>query len=47
MVALSGAVETLLLNGLLCVILLVATASNSLLLFVFYRRPGLRTVSNR
>ncbi|KAG8263446.1 hypothetical protein J6590_033653 [Homalodisca vitripennis] len=32
---------------LLIVIFVVATASNSLVLLVFYRKPGLRTLSNR
>lgn len=32
---------------LLILIFLVATASNSLVLLVFYRKPGLRTLSNR
>ncbi|XP_054281018.1 probable G-protein coupled receptor No18 [Macrosteles quadrilineatus] len=32
---------------LLIVVFVVATASNSLVLLVFYRKPGLRTLSNR
>ncbi|XP_072157999.1 uncharacterized protein [Bemisia tabaci] len=35
------------LNILLIIIFIVATTSNSLLLLVFYRRPSLRTLSNR
>lgn len=40
-------IESIVMNSLFFVILIVATVSNCLLLLVFRRRPGLRTISNR
>lgn len=47
MVILASISENVILNSLIGVILIIATFSNSLLLLVFHRRPGLRTISNR
>ncbi|XP_065201679.1 probable G-protein coupled receptor No18 [Planococcus citri] len=47
MVVQTSASENVILNSLIGVILIIATISNSLLLLVFHRRPGLRTISNR